>query len=59
MVTGSGTRTDAVGSTRACILKEQTEIVWAVQELFELVLLFKLTLKYAGLVNFKFYIGQL
>lgn len=59
MVTGRGTRTDAVGSARACILKEQTEIVWDVQELFELVLLFKLTLKYAGLANFKFYIGQL
>lgn len=54
MVTGRGTRTDAVGSARTCILKEQTEIVW---ELFQLILLYKLTLKYAGLADFKLYVG--
>lgn len=57
MVTGRETRTDAVRSARTCILKEQTEIVWDVQELFQLVLLYKLTLKYVGLADFKLYIG--
>lgn len=56
MVTGRETRTEAVGSERTCILKEQIEIVWDVQELFKLILLYKLTLKYAGLADFKLYI---
>lgn len=36
---GRGTRTDAVGLARSRTLKGQTEIVWDVQELFQLVLL--------------------
>lgn len=54
MVPGRETRTDAEGSARTGILKEQTKIVW---ELIQLILLCKLTLKYAGLEDFKLYVG--